>query len=58
MSDELLHLIGYLAWWIAISATSAAVICWALDWFCSRLIDAIWPPSPEEIANRTKKWSD
>lgn len=58
MSDEILHFIGYLSLWISIAAATAAVCCWAIDWMCSKLLDAMFPPSPEELANRTKKWSD
>lgn len=52
MNDSTIQFLAELSLWTGIIVLSLAIACSFLNWFFAKLIDAIWPPSPEEIAGR------
>lgn len=52
MNDSTIQFISELMLWTGMMIFAFAVLCLVFDWFCSKLIDAIWPPCHEEVARR------
>lgn len=52
MNEAPIEFLAELLWWTGLILLAFSLLCVAIDWFCTYLIDAIWPPGPQEIAAR------